>query len=80
MIIYRVFSQENKMVVKLIHMTIQMLAFIVAVFGLKAVFDFHNHNNIPNMYSLHSWLGISVAVLFTLQVNKNMRDQNFTQS
>ena len=49
-------------------MTIQMLAFIVAVFGLKAVFDFHNHNNIPNMYSLHSWLGISVAVLFTLQV------------
>lgn len=67
MIIYRVFSQDNKMMVKLLHMFIQIVAFIVAVMGLKAVFDFHNHNNIPNVYSLHSWLGIAVAVLFTSQ-------------
>lgn len=61
-------------------MFIQIIVFILAVVGLKVAFDFHNHNNIPHMYSLHSWLGITVAVLFTLQVNKNMRDQNFTQS
>ena len=49
-------------------MIIQVLAFIVAVIGLQAAFDFHNHNNIPNMYSLHSWLGIVVILLFSFQV------------
>lgn len=69
MVIYRVFSQESKTVIKLLHMFIQTVAFIVAVIGLKAAFDFHNHLNIPNMYSLHSWLGTTVVLLFTAQVN-----------
>ena len=68
MIIYRVLSHEDKKLVKLLHMSIQLIAFIVAVMGLKAVFDFHNSNNIPNMYSLHSWFGIATMVLFTAQV------------
>ncbi|XP_027138023.1 cytochrome b ascorbate-dependent protein 3-like [Larimichthys crocea] len=32
--------------------------------GLFAVFDFH----IPDLYSLHSWVGICTVVLFTFQV------------
>ncbi|XP_064842386.1 transmembrane ascorbate-dependent reductase CYB561 isoform X2 [Oncorhynchus masou masou] len=35
--------------------------------GIVAVFDFHNHNKIPNMYSLHSWCGMLTFVLFSVQ-------------
>uniref|UniRef100_A0A8C7D7E1 Transmembrane ascorbate-dependent reductase CYB561 n=1 Tax=Oncorhynchus kisutch TaxID=8019 RepID=A0A8C7D7E1_ONCKI len=35
--------------------------------GIVAVFDFHNHNKIPNMYSLHSWCGMLTFVLFCVQ-------------
>lgn len=68
MIVYRVFRHENKFLVKLIHFGLQLVAFIIAVWGLKAAFDFHNKNNIPNLYSLHSWCGLVVVILFSLQV------------
>ncbi len=68
MIAYRVFSKDSKSIVKLLHMAIQATAFAFGVVGLKAVFDFHNHNNINNMYSLHSWIGITTFVLFSCQV------------
>ncbi|XP_031565848.1 cytochrome b561-like [Actinia tenebrosa] len=68
MIVYRVFRYQNKFVVKLVHFGLQLVAFAIAVLGLKAAFDFHNHNKIPNMYSLHSWLGISTMFLFTTQL------------
>lgn len=68
MIVYRVFRFENKTLVKLVHFGLQFGGMITAGFGLKAVFDFHNTQNIPNMYSLHSWLGISTVVLFACQV------------
>ena len=68
MMAFRVFRNDNKSNVKLLHMTIQAAAFAFGVLGLKAVFDFHNHNDIPNMYSLHSWIGITAFVLFACQV------------
>jgi len=70
MIVYRVFRFENKFLVKLVHFGLQLGGMITAGFGLKAVFDFHNAQNIPNMYSLHSWLGISTVVLFACQVSE----------
>jgi cytochrome b-561 len=53
-----------------IHLGIQTAAFLLAVVGVRAVFKFHNEHSPPiaNMYSLHSWLGIAVMVLWALQV------------
>ena len=69
MIVYRVFRTENKFVVKLVHFVLQLGAFAIAVWGLKAVFDFHNHMKYPNLYSLHSWCGLTTVVLFGCQVS-----------
>lgn len=68
MIVYRVFRHENKFFVKLVHFGLQVVAFAISVWGLKAVFDFHNNNNIPNLYSLHSWCGLGTVVLFSCQL------------
>ena len=57
----------DKFATKIVHTIIQLLAMVFAIVGLIAVFDFHNAFKIPNMYSLHSWLGISTAVLYCCQ-------------
>lgn len=55
---------------KFIHAGLNLVAFILAVISLVAVFDFHNAAKIPNMYSLHSWLGLIAVILYCLQVNR----------
>uniref|UniRef100_A0A8D1CYK9 Lysosomal membrane ascorbate-dependent ferrireductase CYB561A3 n=1 Tax=Sus scrofa TaxID=9823 RepID=A0A8D1CYK9_PIG len=52
---------------KLGHAAMHLMAFILTVLGLAAVFNFHNHEKIPNLYSLHSWLGITTVFLFACQ-------------
>jgi cytochrome b-561 len=65
----------KKIYIKILHGLIHVGALIFSAIGLKAVFDSHNLNikdgklsPIPNMYSLHSWMGIITVVLFGLQV------------
>ncbi|NXJ83439.1 CYAC3 protein, partial [Trogon melanurus] len=53
---------------KMLHGALFLGAFILAVLGLAAVFRFHNDHGTPNMYSLHSWLGLATVLLFSCQV------------
>ena len=69
-IAYRVFRTQDKFKVKLIHGAIHSGAIIFAILGLITVFDFHNVNHIPNLYSLHSWIGLATVILFACQVSR----------
>ncbi|CAB1320024.1 unnamed protein product, partial [Coregonus sp. 'balchen'] len=51
----------------LLHDGGMLLALVCSVLGLCAVFDVHNAKDIPNHYSLHSWIGICTKALFTAQ-------------
>ena len=66
---FRILRTENKTAVKVIHLLMQLVALICACVGLKAVFSNHIKNGIPNLYSMHSWVGLTAFVLFTFQVN-----------
>ncbi|XP_076461258.1 transmembrane ascorbate-dependent reductase CYB561-like [Babylonia areolata] len=64
---YRVFRNDRKVYIKVLHAGIHCVALIFAVVGLVAVFDAHHSEGMPNLYSLHSWLGLFVVVAFGLQ-------------
>lgn len=58
---------HNKLPWKLLHAGLLLLSFIFSVIGLCAVFNFHNVHHTANLYSLHSWVGVCTAALFTAQ-------------
>ncbi|KAK0142823.1 Cytochrome b reductase 1 [Merluccius polli] len=58
----------SKLTMKFVHAGLHLLAFILSVVAFVAVFDFHNAAHIPNMYSLHSWLGLTALLLYSLQL------------
>ena len=68
-LVYRGFRTTRKKTLKISHASVHMVAFILTVIALKTAFDSHNllENPIPNMYSLHSWLGLSAVLLFFMQ-------------
>ncbi|TMS19956.1 Cytochrome b561, partial [Larimichthys crocea] len=66
-LVYRVFRNEAKRNVKMLHGIIHLLALIISIIGFVAVFDFHRQSKIPDMYSLHSWCGMATLVLFCIQ-------------
>ncbi|XP_060882318.1 transmembrane ascorbate-dependent reductase CYB561 [Labrus mixtus] len=66
-LVYRIFRNEPKRNVKMLHGIIHLLALILSIIGFVAVFDFHRTAKIPNMYSLHSWCGMATLILFCVQ-------------
>ncbi|CAG9814117.1 unnamed protein product [Phaedon cochleariae] len=67
MLCYRSLRNVQKKTLKIIHATLHFLAFGMSVIGLKAVFDSHNLKNTPNLYSLHSWIGLVTVIIFAAQ-------------
>ncbi|XP_068982495.1 transmembrane ascorbate-dependent reductase CYB561-like isoform X1 [Bombus flavifrons] len=69
MLIYRTQRNTRKRRLKLIHAGIMILIVALVVISLVAVFDSHNLQSkpIPNMYSLHSWIGLTSVILFCCQ-------------
>ncbi|XP_062508157.1 plasma membrane ascorbate-dependent reductase CYBRD1-like [Corticium candelabrum] len=64
---YRVLRKLPKFAAKVIHAALMLSVLVFAVVGLVAVFKFHNKQNMPNLYSLHSWLGLTTVILFGFQ-------------
>ncbi|XP_058046696.1 plasma membrane ascorbate-dependent reductase CYBRD1 [Ahaetulla prasina] len=58
----------SKFLMKLIHAGLHTVALTLAIISLVAVFDYHNAKMIPNMYSLHSWIGLTAVILYALQL------------
>ena len=54
---------------KLVHLVLHAIAFALGIIGIYTAFKFHNESGIANLYSLHSWFGIGVIVLYGIQVN-----------
>jgi len=59
----------NKKLSKPIHVLLHCFALLFGIIALVAVFRFHNEATpaIPNMYSLHSWIGLSAFLLYSVQ-------------
>ncbi|KAK8583494.1 hypothetical protein V6N13_108853 [Hibiscus sabdariffa] len=57
----------KKEVKKLVHLVLHAIALILGIIGICAAFKNHNESAIPNLYSLHSWIGIGVIALYGIQ-------------
>ncbi|GAB4858241.1 hypothetical protein Ancab_009638 [Ancistrocladus abbreviatus] len=56
-----------KDVKKIIHLVLHAVALILGIIGIYCAFKYHNEAGIANLYSLHSWLGICIIVLYAIQ-------------
>ncbi|CAD6246272.1 unnamed protein product [Miscanthus lutarioriparius] len=52
---------------KKVHLALHAAGLAAGVLGVYAVFKFHVESGIPNLYSLHSWVGIAAITLYGLQ-------------
>uniref|UniRef100_A0A8C5KN70 Plasma membrane ascorbate-dependent reductase CYBRD1 n=1 Tax=Jaculus jaculus TaxID=51337 RepID=A0A8C5KN70_JACJA len=58
----------SKLLMKSIHAGLHATATLLAIIAVVAVFDYHSARAIPHMYSLHSWIGLTVVILYVLQL------------
>lgn len=58
----------TKIAQKTVHLLLNLVALLAGIVGIYAVFKYHHESGIPDLYSLHSWLGIGTICLFGLQV------------
>ena len=53
---------------KFVHLMLHLVALGLGILGIYAAFKYHSANTMPDMLSLHSWLGMCTICLFGLQV------------
>uniref|UniRef100_A0A5B6YHS4 Cytochrome b561 domain-containing protein n=1 Tax=Davidia involucrata TaxID=16924 RepID=A0A5B6YHS4_DAVIN len=66
MMAYKTVPAERE-VQKFVHMFINLTAICLGIVGIHAAFKFHDRENLKDMYSLHSWVGMGTFCLFCLQ-------------
>ncbi|TYI11473.1 hypothetical protein ES332_A09G209700v1 [Gossypium tomentosum] len=64
----------RKEVKKVVHLVLHAIALILGIIGIYAAFKYHNESSIANLYSLHSWLGIGIIVLYGIQLKFKVID------
>ncbi|CAN1158828.1 Transmembrane ascorbate ferrireductase 1 [Linum perenne] len=52
---------------KLAHLILHGVALVLGIIGSYTALKYHNEIGLPNMYTLHSWLGIIVICLYAIQ-------------
>ncbi|XP_015116736.1 cytochrome b561 isoform X1 [Diachasma alloeum] len=69
MLIYRIQRNVRKRRLKLLHGGMMVFTLFLTIIALVAVFDMHNYSKppIPNLYTLHSWVGLTSVILFGCQ-------------
>lgn len=67
LMLYRACQRTPHVWVKTAHVFLHSLALICACVALAAVWQYHDDNGLPNVYSIHSWIGITVFILFAVQ-------------
>ena len=53
---------------KAVHLLLHLLSLGFAAVGLYAAVKFHRDAGLPDIRSLHAWLGIATIALYALQV------------
>ncbi|CAL8995254.1 unnamed protein product [Prunus brigantina] len=66
MMAYKTVLSAHK-VQKYVHALFHLIALCSGILGICAVFKYHDMNNIGDMNSLHSWIGLSTFILYCLQ-------------
>ncbi|BAT98842.1 hypothetical protein VIGAN_10019200, partial [Vigna angularis var. angularis] len=64
--IYKSAAKKSRSV-KVVHLLLHLVAMVAGVLGITAVFKSKKEVGLPDMYTLHSWLGMSAICLFGLQ-------------
>ncbi|KAL4586455.1 hypothetical protein LXL04_011091 [Taraxacum kok-saghyz] len=67
MIAYKAIPAQRQ-TIKLIHLMFHLIALASGIFGVYAVFKFHDEVKGAHMYTLHSWIGMATIVLFGFQL------------
>ncbi|KAG2538851.1 hypothetical protein PVAP13_9NG431100 [Panicum virgatum] len=52
---------------KVVHLLLHLVAMAFAAVGLYAAFKYHHDTGLPDLHSLHSWIGIATIALYALQ-------------
>lgn len=60
-------SHKRKLLMKVVHMVVHTVALALGITGICFALAYHIETGTMNMYSLHSWLGATVILLFAFQ-------------